>query len=210
MKNHALRIVWFLVQELNVSSVVVSVQDVYIATDCGGCINCRDMKQFGGPGRKKRCCVQQKCVKLARNHNSFAIVSSSFWLTDHPFRLIASSEAPCYPPSPILTEPQLTQSDILRLLNCHYNSIVSLHTGALHVSPPQFYHKKTYWITVICLFFSLHMTHWLRFLYFICISPLNQRGVKVQIISGMTSWAWSAVNPASWFGAVGPSIKQAS
>ena len=23
------------------------------ATDCGGCINCKDMKKFGGPGRKK-------------------------------------------------------------------------------------------------------------------------------------------------------------
>lgn len=30
--------------------------------DCGHCPNCKDMKKFGGTGRKKQCCVQRKCT----------------------------------------------------------------------------------------------------------------------------------------------------
>ena len=25
------------------------------------CINCKDKPKFGGPGRKKQCCVKRKC-----------------------------------------------------------------------------------------------------------------------------------------------------
>ena len=40
-----------------------------VAMDCGSCINCKDMKKFGGPGRKKKCCTQRKCVKPGRTHS---------------------------------------------------------------------------------------------------------------------------------------------
>ena len=29
--------------------------------DCGTCINCKDKPKFGGPGRKKQCCIKRKC-----------------------------------------------------------------------------------------------------------------------------------------------------
>ena len=64
VKNHALHIVWLLVQELSIKCCGEC--SGCVATDCGSCITCKDMKKFGGPGRKKRCCVQWKCVKLAR------------------------------------------------------------------------------------------------------------------------------------------------
>ncbi len=31
--------------------------------DCGTCINCKDKPKFGGPGRKKQCCVKRKCKR---------------------------------------------------------------------------------------------------------------------------------------------------
>ena len=33
-----------------------------ITTDCGKCDSCKDMKKFGGPGKKKKCCIERKCV----------------------------------------------------------------------------------------------------------------------------------------------------
>lgn len=30
--------------------------------DCSTCPNCRDMKKFGGSGRKKQACVKRKCL----------------------------------------------------------------------------------------------------------------------------------------------------
>ena len=36
-------------------------------SDCGICIYCKDMLKFGGPGRKKKCCVQRKCITLLSN-----------------------------------------------------------------------------------------------------------------------------------------------
>lgn len=33
-----------------------------ITTDCGVCVFCKDMKKFGGPGRKKKGCIKKKCV----------------------------------------------------------------------------------------------------------------------------------------------------
>ena len=32
--------------------------------DCGECKNCQDMVKFGGPGRKKRCCIRRTCLQL--------------------------------------------------------------------------------------------------------------------------------------------------
>ena len=55
------------------------------------------------------------------------------------FNPIASRELLRYP---ILTEPLFEGANSIRHLelvyyrNCHYNSIVSIHTGVLHVSPP--------------------------------------------------------------------------
>ena len=52
--------------------------------DCGKCTYCLDMKKFGGPGRKKRCCSSIKCsnqsgivtastgkIKGVVNHNNY-------------------------------------------------------------------------------------------------------------------------------------------
>ena len=36
-----------------------------IATDCGVCIYCKDMRKFGGSGRKKKGCEQRRCVFLS-------------------------------------------------------------------------------------------------------------------------------------------------
>ena len=30
--------------------------------DCGTCKNCRDMKKFGGKGRKKQKCLRRQCL----------------------------------------------------------------------------------------------------------------------------------------------------
>lgn len=32
-----------------------------LAQDCGNCNNCKDKPKFGGPGRKKQCCIKRKC-----------------------------------------------------------------------------------------------------------------------------------------------------
>jgi hypothetical protein len=34
------------------------------SSDCGTCQFCRDKPKFGGPGRKKKCCVKRKCGNL--------------------------------------------------------------------------------------------------------------------------------------------------
>ena len=32
-----------------------------ISEDCGTCPNCLDKPKFGGPGKKKQCCIKKKC-----------------------------------------------------------------------------------------------------------------------------------------------------
>ena len=32
-----------------------------IKDDCGTCEYCKDMKKFGGPGRKKQACAERNC-----------------------------------------------------------------------------------------------------------------------------------------------------
>ena len=32
------------------------------AKDCGNCINCKDMKRYGGSGKKKKACVMRNCL----------------------------------------------------------------------------------------------------------------------------------------------------
>ena len=35
------------------------------AKDCGSCSNCKDMRKFGGPGRKKKACnIRKLCTEL--------------------------------------------------------------------------------------------------------------------------------------------------
>ena len=33
-----------------------------LSADCGSRIYCKDMKKFGGPGRKKKGCLKKKCL----------------------------------------------------------------------------------------------------------------------------------------------------
>lgn len=45
--------------------------------DCGDCYFCRDMKKFGGPGRKKQTCVSRQCLAVSCNksfHCFFALL----------------------------------------------------------------------------------------------------------------------------------------
>ena len=35
--------------------------------DCGVCSSCKDMKKFGGPGRKKKACIKRKCLGGKQN-----------------------------------------------------------------------------------------------------------------------------------------------
>ena len=32
--------------------------------DCGSCINCKDMKKFGGQGKKKQKCINRVCTEM--------------------------------------------------------------------------------------------------------------------------------------------------
>ena len=32
--------------------------------DCGDCNYCKDMKKFGGPGKKKKRCINQRCLNV--------------------------------------------------------------------------------------------------------------------------------------------------
>ncbi len=32
--------------------------------ECGKCVYCLDMVKYGGPGRKKRCCINRQCNAL--------------------------------------------------------------------------------------------------------------------------------------------------
>ena len=36
--------------------------DGCLVADCGKCIYCKDMRRFGGPGRKKKGCMLKKCT----------------------------------------------------------------------------------------------------------------------------------------------------
>lgn len=38
--------------------------DGCLAVDCGTCTNCKDKKIFGGPGIKKQCCKQRRCISF--------------------------------------------------------------------------------------------------------------------------------------------------
>lgn len=37
------------------------------AHDCGECIYCLDKRKFGGPGKKKQCCVKKICTNMSGN-----------------------------------------------------------------------------------------------------------------------------------------------
>ena len=41
-----------------------------VATDCSVCVYCKDKRKFGGPGRKKKGCIQRKCVFLSSGEAS--------------------------------------------------------------------------------------------------------------------------------------------
>ena len=41
-----------------------------MATDCSVCVYCKDKRKFGGPGRKKKGCIQRKCVFLSSGEAS--------------------------------------------------------------------------------------------------------------------------------------------
>ena len=34
--------------------------------DCKDCASCKNMKKYGGPGTKKRCCEKRKCLKFKK------------------------------------------------------------------------------------------------------------------------------------------------
>lgn len=44
--------------------------------DCGKCIYCLDMKKFGGPGQKKKCCLEKRCTSLVSTTNTSASAKS--------------------------------------------------------------------------------------------------------------------------------------
>ena len=47
------------------------VYKIIINFECESCSNCQDMRKFGGPGKKKQCCVKRKCKPappLAHTH----------------------------------------------------------------------------------------------------------------------------------------------
>lgn len=35
-----------------------------LSKDCGQCLFCKDKLKFGGPGKKKKCCIQRQCQLL--------------------------------------------------------------------------------------------------------------------------------------------------
>lgn len=43
--------------------------------NCGTCSECRDMKEFGGPGRKKKACSSRKCDMQSAITNLDATIS---------------------------------------------------------------------------------------------------------------------------------------
>ena len=36
------------------------------AKNCGSCYSCKDMKNFGGPGKKKKACVKRVCTAFLK------------------------------------------------------------------------------------------------------------------------------------------------
>ncbi len=48
-----------------------------MTNDCGSCVYCKDMKKFGGPGKKKRKCAKRKCTG-ATQVNIFIIIPFVF------------------------------------------------------------------------------------------------------------------------------------
>ena len=41
--------------------------------DCGECVYCVDMKKFGGPGRKKKCCLKRRCNSQKVSNNPVVV-----------------------------------------------------------------------------------------------------------------------------------------
>ena len=96
------------------------------------------------------------------------------------FNPIASRELLRYP---ILTEPLFEGANSIRHLelvyyrNCHYNSIVSIHTGVLHVSPPQLnwqHHlpQPSYWVAAFLYMHSKSIVFFSMYTY-LAVWPLN-------------------------------------
>jgi len=40
-------------------------QDAIERNDCGDCTHCKDMKKYGGPGKRKKSCIHHWCIKLS-------------------------------------------------------------------------------------------------------------------------------------------------
>lgn len=45
-----------------------------MSIDCGSCVCCKDMKKFGGPGKKKKGCLKKKCVGTIPHDNVRSII----------------------------------------------------------------------------------------------------------------------------------------
>lgn len=55
------------------------------AQDCKRCKNCQDQKRYGGPGKRKRPCVDRKCLNLVSifgTHTVWTRKGFTFWVRD--------------------------------------------------------------------------------------------------------------------------------
>ena len=68
------------------------------AKDCGVCITCKDMKKYGGPGKKKKACVKRVCltskgiikfVVLSMKLEQCLISTNSISMTTHTINILS-------------------------------------------------------------------------------------------------------------------------
>lgn len=54
-----------------------------LSVDCGLCVCCKDMKKFGGTGKKKNGCLKRKCVGITNTSVRRIIIILLLWYSLH-------------------------------------------------------------------------------------------------------------------------------
>ncbi|XP_076804654.1 uncharacterized protein LOC143448693 isoform X2 [Clavelina lepadiformis] len=111
--------------------------DACRAPNCGKCIHCRDMKQFGGSGRKKQSCIQRRCQFKIRRDEPPTMAQRYVTFEKSPLAPVCNNLTPAqrhsdFLPPPLLdfdeprtSTPVLYSSTPIRKPNLDYCSQVS-------------------------------------------------------------------------------------